>query len=157
MDFFGAAHGWGAKRSAHPKICHTYPTMMKLSTIIPYLKKIQNIYESHDTPLEFCWHQHFFTRNQQILLHQEMQMYIAFWYIISNSFNFSWVFVILMSAKMATPGLLKIKLFLNEGYDIIISVHDVINKILSRNSSYIVDVLMWRKSGTSSISMTELS
>ena len=86
-----------------------------------------------------------------------MQIYIAFWYIISNSFNFSWVFVILMSAKMATPGLFKIKLFLNEGYDVIISVHDVINKILSRNSSYIVDVLMWRKSGTSSISMTELS
>ena len=56
MDFFGAAHGWGggAKRTAHPKICHTYPTMMKLGTIIPYLKKIQNIYESHDTPLEFC-------------------------------------------------------------------------------------------------------
>ena len=147
----------GSKRPHLLKICHTYPTMMKLSTIIPYLKKIQNINESHDTPLEFCWHQHFFTRNQQILLHQEMQMYIAFWYIISNSFNFSWVFVILMSAKMATPGLLKIKLFLNEGYDVIISVHDVINKILSRDSSYIVDVLMWRKSGTSSISMTELS
>ena len=52
----------------------------------------------------------FFTRNQQILLHQEMQIYIVFWYIISNSFNFSWVFVILiMSAKMATPGLLKPK------------------------------------------------
>ena len=62
-----------------------------------------------------------------------------------------------MSAKMATPGLLKIELFLNEGYDVIISVHDVINKILSRDSSYIVDVLMWPKSGTSSISMTELS
>ena len=27
---------------------------------IPYLKKIKNIYESCDTPLEFCWHQHFF-------------------------------------------------------------------------------------------------
>ena len=47
-----------------------------------------------------------------------------------------------MSAKMATPGLLKIKLFLNEVYDVIISVHDVINKILSRDSSYTVDVLM---------------
>ena len=43
-----------------PKIGHTYPTLMKLGTIIPYLNKIQKIYESRDTPLEFCWHQQFF-------------------------------------------------------------------------------------------------
>ena len=58
MDFFGAAHGWSgegaAKRAPLPKICHTYPTMMKLGTVIPYPKKIQKIYESRDTPLEFC-------------------------------------------------------------------------------------------------------
>ena len=42
-----------------PKIGHTYPTLMKLGTIIPYLNKIQKIYESRDTPLEFCWDQHF--------------------------------------------------------------------------------------------------
>ena len=46
--------GGGAKRSILPKICHTYPTMMKLGTVIPYLKKIQKIYESCDTPREFC-------------------------------------------------------------------------------------------------------
>ena len=55
MDFFGAAHGWGkAKKAPLPKFCHTYPTMMKLGTVIPYPKKIQKIYESRDTPLEFC-------------------------------------------------------------------------------------------------------
>ena len=57
MDFFGTAHGssgeGAAKRAPHPKICHTYPTMMKLGTVIPYPKKIQKIYESRDTPLEF--------------------------------------------------------------------------------------------------------
>ena len=37
-----------------PKICHTYPAMMKLGTVIPYPKKIQKIYESCDTPLDFC-------------------------------------------------------------------------------------------------------
>ena len=39
MGFFGAAHGWegGANRSPFPKICHTYPTMMGLSTVMPYL------------------------------------------------------------------------------------------------------------------------
>ena len=44
----------GGKKAPLPKICHTYPKMMKLGTVIPYLKKIQKIYESHDTPLEFC-------------------------------------------------------------------------------------------------------
>ena len=48
MGFFGAAHGWGGKKAPLPKICHTYPTMMKLGTVIPYLKKIQK-YMSHVT------------------------------------------------------------------------------------------------------------
>ena len=43
---------------------------------------------------------------------------------------------------MATLGLLKIKIFQNKDYDVIVSVHDVINKILSRDSDYIVDVVM---------------
>ena len=37
----------------------------------------------------------------------------------------------MMSAKMANLRLLKINVFLNKGYDVIISVYDVINKILS--------------------------
>ena len=61
-----------------------------------------------------------------------------------------------MSAKMATPGLLKIKVFWNKGYDVIIYVHDVTNKILSRDSNYIVDLVMWPKLGYSSISMREV-
>ena len=40
---------WG-KNGTLPKICHSYPSMMKLGTVVPYLKKIQNIYESRDTP-----------------------------------------------------------------------------------------------------------
>ena len=31
----------------------TYPTMMKRGTVIPYPKKIQKIYESRETPLDF--------------------------------------------------------------------------------------------------------
>ena len=59
MGIFGAAQGWGSKKSPLPKICSTYPKMMKLGTVIPYLKKIQKIYESRGTPPEFCWHQYF--------------------------------------------------------------------------------------------------
>ena len=48
----------------------------------------------------------------------------------------------MMSAKLATPGLLKIKLFKNKGCDVVIVDFDVINKTLSRNSNYIVDEVM---------------
>ena len=61
-----------------------------------------------------------------------------------------------MSAKMATPGLLKINLFWNKGYDVTIYVHDVNNKILSRDSKFIVNVVMWPKFDDSSISMKEV-
>ena len=59
--FWGLFHG---KSPPSPKNCHTYPAMIEFGTIIPYQKKIQKIYESHATPLEFCWSQHFFTGNQ---------------------------------------------------------------------------------------------
>ena len=49
--------------------------------------------------------------------------------------------------KMATPGLLKTTVFWNKVYDVIISAHDVINKILSRDSNFIVDAVMWPKFG----------
>ena len=62
----------------------------------------------------------------------------------------------MMTAKMATLDLLKITVFWNKGYDVIVSVDDVTNKILSRDSNYIVDVVMWPKFGNSSISMTEV-
>ena len=62
----------------------------------------------------------------------------------------------MMSAKMATPGLCRITVFWSKGYDIIIPVHDVTNKILSRDSNYIVDVVTWPKFGNFSISMREV-
>ena len=47
-----------------------------------------------------------------------------------------------MLAKMATPGLLKTKAFLNKGYDVIITTNDFTNKTFSRDSNYVVDVVM---------------
>ena len=61
-----------------------------------------------------------------------------------------------MSAKMATLGLLKITVFWNKDYDVIISVDDVTNTFLSGDSNYIVDVFMWPKFGNSSISIREV-
>ena len=51
------------------------------------------------------------------------------------------VTILMTSAKEATPGLLKVRIFRNKGYDVIISVHDVSNKILSRDSNYTIDVV----------------
>ena len=51
MGIFGAATD---AVTGLPKICHTYPAMIKLDTVIPNLKKIQKIYESRDTQPEFC-------------------------------------------------------------------------------------------------------
>ena len=61
-----------------------------------------------------------------------------------------------MSAKMATPDLLKITVFWNKGYDVIIPVDDVRKKKLSRDSNYTVDVFVWQKFGNSNISMREV-
>ena len=62
----------------------------------------------------------------------------------------------MMSAKIATPGRLKIKIFWKNVYDVIISAHDVSNAILSRDSNYIVNVVMWPKFGNFSISVREV-
>ena len=35
-------------------VCQAYPTMMKLCIVIPYLKKIQNLYESRGKAFAFC-------------------------------------------------------------------------------------------------------
>ena len=64
--------------------------------------------------------------------------------------------ILMMSAKMATLGLRKIKVFWKEDYEVIIFVNDVTSKILSRDSNNIVDVVTWPKFGNSRISMTEV-
>ena len=66
------------------------------------------------------------------------------------------VTILMMSVKMATLGLLKIKVFWNKDYDVIISVYDVTSKILSNDSNYIVNVVMQPKFRNSSISTREV-
>ena len=47
-------HGWPKRTSPLPKICHIYLAIMKLGTVIRYLKKIKKVYESRDTSHESC-------------------------------------------------------------------------------------------------------
>ena len=156
MVFFRAAHGWGrVKKTFLPKIYHTYPIMMKLTAVIPYIQKIQKIYKSHDTPLEFCWYQHFFTGIQQLLLYKKKYRYRLHFntqFLILLAFLESlkvvlinMVEILMISAKLATLGLLKIKVFWSKDYDDIIFVHGITNNILSRDTNNIVNVVLWPK------------
>ena len=49
--------------------------------------------------------------------------------------------ILIMLSKLATSGLLKVKLLLNTSYDNKCSVYDVTNKVLPHGSSYNVDVV----------------
>ena len=66
------------------------------------------------------------------------------------------VTILIMSARMASLGPLKIKVFGNKSYDVIIFVCDVINKNVSHDSNYIVDLGMCQKFGNSRNSMREV-
>ena len=61
----------------------------------------------------------------------------------------------MMSARLAILGLLKTKIFWNNGYDVLISVYDVTKNFFSHGSKYIADLVMWPKFGNSSTSMGE--
>ena len=52
------------------------------------------------------------------------------------------VTILLMSAELSTPGLPKIKIFQNKGYDVIILDNNVTNKVSLRDSTHIVDAVM---------------
>ena len=52
------------------------------------------------------------------------------------------VAILMMPAKLATLDVLKIKVFRNKVYDVMIAVHDITNEILSLDSNYIVDAVM---------------
>ena len=81
--------GGESKKVLLPKVCHIYPTMMKLSTHIPYLKKIKKyinhvIHPLSSADVNIC------------LLEISKFCYVkkyryVFWYIVSNSFNLFWV------------------------------------------------------------------
>ena len=132
MGYCGAAHEWGGEAPL-PKICHIYPATMKLDTIIPYLKKIQKIYESRDVThtlssadisifseeiSKFCH-----IKKYRYRLHIDTSFQVLLSYFESlKTFLIIMVAILMMPAKMATLGLLKIKHF-----EIKIMIHNVLS------------------------------
>ena len=167
MSLFGTALRWwgggeggrgGGKKGNH-----------SLKSIIPILNQWKSYTLSKRDPKNvwFTWHTPwvqlisvFFTENKQILLYQEIQIYIPFYLTFIESlkvFLINIVTILIISAKISTPDFLKIKVFGNNGYDVIIYVNDITNKISSRYSNYIVDVVMWPIFDSSIISMREFT
>ena len=66
------------------------------------------------------------------------------------------VAILMISGKLATLGLLKVKIFWSKDYDVIISVYDFTSKTLSCDSNYVVDVVIWPEFGNSNISIREV-
>ena len=155
MGFFGAAHRWeeGGKKDSLPKICHTSyndETWQLQLTQERYKKYIK--YETHPLLTSEPFHQKpvvtfVISRNTNIdciLIHifnfQSFNLFLVF----KVSFNNQGC-NLMMSAKLATLGLLRIKVLQDKGYDVIISVQDVtntMNQIFSRESNYIVHVVI---------------
>ena len=104
--------------------------------------------------------------NQFYFLKKYSRYSFPFWYIITNSFNFSWVIKDFFKkygqnlddvSKTGYPRPSWNNSFLKNGYGAIIFVHDVTNKILSHDSNYNVNVVMRTKFGNSDISMREVN
>lgn len=117
--------------------------MIKFGIVRAYRNKIQKMYKSHDTPTDFCWHQ-----KLTFWSYREMRLKVAFWYIFLILLTYieslkialiKRIGILMMSAKSVTPGLLKIKVYWNKSCDVIISVHYISNKILPRDSDYIIE------------------
>ena len=71
-----------------------------------------------------------------------MFLILLIFFSLERFFFINIITILMMSAKITTLSLLRIKVFRNKGYDIIIYVYDVITKNLSRDSNFIVDVVM---------------
>ena len=147
MSLFGAAY-WKGGSPPFPKICHTHLAIMKVDTSISYLNQVQKTYKYVTHPLSSAKISIYNQKSAAFVISRSKDINC----ILIHNFQFFWLFLIfkscfnkpifIMSAKLATPGLLKIKPFKNKAYDIITSIHDITNKILLHDSNYMVDVVM---------------
>ena len=124
MGIFGAAHRWeggGGKKGPPPppKTLHSYtlpkedPKNIRITWYIPwvlltsafFLRKSENFFISRNTDIN-C------------ILIRNFYFFVTFLESL-NIFLINLVKILMMPAKMITPGHLKIAVFWNKGYDVI--------------------------------------
>ena len=128
MGLFGAAHRWGgSKKFPISKISHTYITMMKLGTLIAFLKKIQK-YINHKTHPsssadisiflpeinKFCYIKKYRYR----FYFGTLFLILLTFFESFKIFLLNMVIVLMISTKIDTQGLLKIKICWNKCCDV---------------------------------------
>ena len=123
VGLFGLLTNGGGAKSPHfrlSRICHTQPTLMKLGTVIPYLKKIQKHINHVIHPLSsadirifspkinnFCC-----IRKRRYRLHFNAKFLILLTSFESLKFVLiNMVAILMRSAKLATLDLLEIRVF----------------------------------------------
>ena len=144
------------KRSPVFKICHTYPTLEKLLTVIPYLKKIPNTDKSRDTFLflqtSTCFHQKTsnfcFIKKHKYRLHFNARFLIlsTFFWFYKNCFD-KYGCTLMISTKLDALALLKINVFLKKSYNVIIYAHEQQNFITWVNVTkvWLTLAFLWEK------------
>ena len=111
MGLFGAAHGEGGKKAHPPIISHIYPAMMKLSSYTLPKEDPKILWITWHTLLLLLTSIFFNWKYANFAISRNT---VIDYILIPNFFNFFWVLInmvtiSMMSAKMATLGLLKIK------------------------------------------------
>ena len=138
MGLFVASHGAPSLNLSHisynDKTCQSYP--------LP--KEDPKIYKSRDTSLDNS----IFSRESSNVCYikkyrYRLQFNTKFLILLTfceslKIFLINMVTILMMSTKLATPGLLNIRIFQNKDYDVILLYCDATNKILSRDSNDIV-------------------
>ena len=133
MGIFGDAHGWGGVKRPPSLKSITHILQWWILAVIPYLKKIQQIYESRDTPLSSADISIFSPEVSKSCYIKKYRYRLHNFFWVFKDFFYKPGCNLMMSAKMTTTDLLKIMVFLNKGYGVIIPVNDVTNKVLSRD------------------------
>ena len=116
---------WIGQKSSLPKICRACPAMMILGTVMPYLKYIQKYVNDMMRLLSSLMSAFFHQKSATFFISRNTHTGCIL-IIISNSFNLFWAFkfcfntILMMLGKLVTLGLLKIKVFWNKGYHVII-------------------------------------
>ena len=171
---FQDGHFWGCSQIAHPlpKKC---PTSLKPVSHILKWWKLAQLYITYRGSKKCINHvKHRLSSADISMFSLEInkfcyikkhryRMHFDKWFLAILTFFealkiilISMVITFMISAEITTPGLLKLNVFWNKGYDFIISVNDIRNKILWLNSNYIAEGVTWPKFDNSTVAMREV-